>query len=129
MFNISTEFNLIDLRILAEISAPNRAFLSLYLSGPAGTAPLDNRIRTDRALLTDQPDELEYFDRNMKMVEDHLKGTLISPGAYVYSPVGYSRFLRGTHCASFRARSALGGLVTLLAPHFPDQPRGSVVIR
>ena len=128
MFNISTEFNLIDLRILAEISAPNRAFLSLYLSGPAGTAPLDNRIRTDRALLTDQPDELEYFDRNMKMVEDHLKGTLISPGAYVYSPVGYSISSRYTLC-QFPCPICSGWTRHPLSPHFPDQPRGSVVIR
>ncbi len=73
MFNISTKFNQIDLRKLAENSAPDRAFLSLYLSGPAGMAALDKRIRTDRALLKDHPDELEYFDRNMKSVEDYFK--------------------------------------------------------
>ena len=66
-------FNQIDLRNLGEISAPDRAFLSLYLSGPARIAALDKRIRTDRALLKDQPDELEYFDRNMKTVEDYFK--------------------------------------------------------
>ena len=66
-------FNQIDLRKLAELSAPDRAFLSLYLSGPAEMAALDKRIRTDRALLKDHPDELEYFDRNMKMVEDYFK--------------------------------------------------------
>ena len=64
----------IDLRKLAEMSAPDRAFLSLYLSGPAGMAALDKRIRTDRALLKDHPDELEYFNRNMKTVEDYFKG-------------------------------------------------------
>ena len=73
MSNNSTKFNRIDLRRLAEISAPDRAFLSLYLSGPTGMAGLDKRIRTDRALLKDHPDELEYFDRNMKTVEDYFK--------------------------------------------------------
>ena len=73
MVNISTEFNHIDLRKLAEISAPDRAFLSLYLSGPEGMAALVKIIRTDRALLKDHPDELEYFDRNMKTVEDYFK--------------------------------------------------------
>ncbi|MCI0769995.1 MAG: hypothetical protein J4N83_06940 [Chloroflexi bacterium] len=72
-FNISTKSNQIDLRKLAEISAPDRAFLSLYLSGPAGMAALDKRIRTDRALLKDHPDELRYFDRNMKKVDDYFR--------------------------------------------------------
>ena len=66
-------FNQIDLRKLAELSAPDRAFLSLYLSGPGGMAALDKRFRTDRALLKDHPDELEYFDQNMKMLEDYFK--------------------------------------------------------
>ena len=64
-------FNQIDLRKLAELSAPDRAFLSLYLSGPAAIAALDKRIRTDRSLLKDHRDELEYFDQNMKMLEDY----------------------------------------------------------
>ena len=66
-------FNRIDLRKLAELSAPDRAFLSLYLSGPAGMAVLERRIRTDRALLKDHPDELEYFNRNMEMVEEYFE--------------------------------------------------------
>ena len=66
-------FNQIDLRKLAELSAPDRAFLSLYLSGPAGMAVLEKRIRTDRALLKDHQDELEHFDRNMKTVEEYFK--------------------------------------------------------
>jgi len=65
--------NQVDLRKLAEISAPDRAFLSLYLSGPAGMSALGKRIRTDRALLMEHADELEYFDRNMKTVEDYFK--------------------------------------------------------
>ena len=73
MLNVWTKFNQIDLRKLAENSAPDRAFLSLYLSGPAGMAALDKRIRTDRALLKDHPDELEYFDRNIKTVEDYFR--------------------------------------------------------
>ena len=65
--------NQVDLRKLAEISAPDRAFLSMYLSGPAGMSALGKRIRTDRALLMEHADELEYFDRNMKTVEDYFK--------------------------------------------------------
>ena len=64
-------FNQIDLRKLAELSAPDRPFLSLYLSGPAAMAALDKRIRTDRSLLKDHRDELEYFDQNMTMLEDY----------------------------------------------------------
>ena len=68
-------FNQIDLRKLAELSAPDRAFLSLYLSGPAAMAALDKRIRTDRSLLKDHRDELEYFDQNMTMLEDYFNRT------------------------------------------------------
>jgi len=71
--NISARSNHIDLRKLAEISAPDRAFLSLYLSGPKGMAALDKHIRTDRALLKDHPDELGYFDRNMNTVEEYFR--------------------------------------------------------
>ena len=36
-------------------------------------AALDKRIRTDRALLKDHPDEIGYFDRNMNTVEDYFR--------------------------------------------------------
>lgn len=73
MSSSSTKFNQIDLRKLADTSAPDRAFLSLYLSGPAGLTLLDKRINTDRSLLKDHPDELDHFDRNMKTVEDYFE--------------------------------------------------------
>ncbi len=70
----SSKFNQIDLRELAAISAADRAFLSLYVSGPAGMTALEKRIRIDRSFLKDHTDELDYFDRNLEMVEDYFKG-------------------------------------------------------
>ena len=67
-------FNQIDLRALAERQGPERAFLSLYLSGPEAMRNLDARIRKVRALLSDNPAEREYFDENLKMIEEGLDG-------------------------------------------------------
>lgn len=66
-------FNRIDLRALAERQGPERAFLSLYLSGPEAMHALDGRIRKVRALLSDNPTEQEYFDENLKMIEGALE--------------------------------------------------------
>ena len=106
-------FNQIDLRKLAELSAPDRAFLSLYLSGPAAMAALDKRIRTDRSLLKDHRDELEYFDQNMKMLEDYFNKSPHKSGEPMFIRLLGTRFLRGPHSACCCARPALGPLVTL----------------
>lgn len=66
-------FNEIDLRALAERQGPERAFLSLYLSGPDALASLDRRIGNVRRLLADNPAEQEYFEENLKMVRDFLE--------------------------------------------------------
>ena len=65
-------FNRIDLRALAERQGPERAFLSLYLSSPEAMQALSGRIEKVRALLSDSPAEQEYFDENLKKVEDAL---------------------------------------------------------
>ncbi len=55
-----------DLRSLAAMEGPERAFLTLYLSGPDADT-LDQRLRPVRALLADQPAELEHFEENLKL--------------------------------------------------------------
>lgn len=65
-------FNSIDLRSLAELSGPERAFLSLYLSGVAALPALGQRTRKVRAMLAESPVEQEYFDENMKLVQRYL---------------------------------------------------------
>ena len=59
----------LDLQALAEMEAPERAFLSVYLSGPDARAGLDHRFRTIRALLADEPEELEHFEANLTLAE------------------------------------------------------------
>ncbi|MDX1546430.1 MAG: Vms1/Ankzf1 family peptidyl-tRNA hydrolase [Rhodothermales bacterium] len=65
-------FGEIDLRALAERRGPERAFLSLYLSGADALGTLDHRIRKVRALLHDEEAELEYFEENLKLVQAFL---------------------------------------------------------
>lgn len=79
-------FNNIDLRELAAVSGPERAFVSLYLSTPESLAGLKPRIEKIRALLADNPVETEYFEENMKMVEAWLtEHTWETEGAAVFA--------------------------------------------
>jgi peptide chain release factor subunit 1 len=66
-------FNNINLEALAERSGPERAFLSLYLSGPRALENLEGRIRKIRHLLEDQEDELEHFEQNLKQLHEFLE--------------------------------------------------------
>ena len=65
-------FNRIDLRALAERHGPERAFLSLYLSGPDAMEALSPRVEKVRALLRDNAAELEYFNENLQKARDAL---------------------------------------------------------
>jgi len=60
---------MIDIRHLAEMNGPERAFVSLYLSGAEALPRLGQRIRKVRAMLSDNPVELEHFDENMKLIQ------------------------------------------------------------
>lgn len=66
-------FSEIDLRPLAERQGPERAFLSLYLSGPESLSALEQRIGNVRRLLRGDPVELEYFEENLKIVRAFLE--------------------------------------------------------
>jgi peptide subunit release factor 1 (eRF1) len=65
-------FNNIDLRELAQISGPERAFVSLYLANTDSLDSLKPRIETIRSLLADNPAEAEHFEENLKLVETWL---------------------------------------------------------
>jgi peptide chain release factor subunit 1 len=65
-------FNTIDLRELAGVSGPERAFVSLYLATPESFGGLKPRIEKIRALLAGAPAELEHFEENLKIVEQWL---------------------------------------------------------
>lgn len=66
-------FNEIDLRVLAERQGPERAFLSLYLSGPQAMASLEPRVANVRRLLAEDPVELEYFEENLQLARSYLE--------------------------------------------------------
>jgi peptide subunit release factor 1 (eRF1) len=65
-------FHQVDLRQLAEMQGPERAFVSLYLSGPDAVTSLNNRVAKARALLSGEPAELEHFEENWKRIESWL---------------------------------------------------------
>ncbi len=65
-------FNAIDLRALAERQGPERAFVSLYLTGPESMQSLGRRVEDVRRLLEDNPDEREHFEQSLALIRDHL---------------------------------------------------------
>jgi len=77
-------FGEIELRELAEITAPERAFLSVYLSGPRSVDQLDRRIRDLRRVLKGggaEKDEREHLDQNVEMVRDYLSKNPLTSGS------------------------------------------------
>jgi peptide subunit release factor 1 (eRF1) len=64
----------VDLRKLAEMSAPERAFLSVYLSGPRSAKELPKTLKRMARALEDSPgsDERDHFEHNVAAVVDHL---------------------------------------------------------
>jgi peptide chain release factor subunit 1 len=66
----------LDLKKLAEMTAPEGTFLSIYLSGSHSTAELEKKLNKLRRVLKSNAvikDEREYFDENVKTVEEYLK--------------------------------------------------------
>lgn len=63
-----------DLRVLAGLSGPERAFLTLYLDGPRAYDAMEHDLRAIRGLLADEPDELQHFEENLKLVEGLIAG-------------------------------------------------------
>ena len=62
-------FHQVDLRQLAEMQGPERAFVSLYLSGPEAASSLNARVAKARALLAGEPAELEHFEESWQRIE------------------------------------------------------------
>ncbi|MDX1664307.1 MAG: Vms1/Ankzf1 family peptidyl-tRNA hydrolase [Candidatus Promineifilaceae bacterium] len=58
----------IDLRKLAELQEAERCCLSVYVSSQEHLNQLEQRAEHVRDLLSDSPDELTYFERNLALV-------------------------------------------------------------
>lgn len=63
----------IDLRALSDMSGPERAFLSLYLSSPDAIGSLNDRADRIRRLLAGEENELEHFERSYEMIREALE--------------------------------------------------------
>ena len=73
-----------DLRRLADMNAPERAFLSVYLAGPQSAETLEKRLaRLRRTLSAEGPErsERDHFDQNAAMVNDHLEKHRLTSGS------------------------------------------------
>lgn len=65
----------LDLKKLAEMTAPERTFLSIYISGAQSINELEKKLNKLRRVLKTSEvnkDEREYFDENVKTVEEYL---------------------------------------------------------
>ncbi len=77
-------FSLRELKKLAALTAPDRAFLSVYLAGPASVAELEKKFAQLRRLLLGDgaaKDEQEYFDANVRAVREYLHRQPLQEGA------------------------------------------------
>jgi hypothetical protein len=72
----------IDLRALSELQGAERAFVSLYCSGPDGLAELERRERRVRTLLDEQPAEREHFDANMGLLRGAIEAAPVGSGPF-----------------------------------------------
>lgn len=74
----------VDLRKLAEITAPERAFLSVYISRPKSAAELKKKFQKVRRVLKGggaKKDEREHFDENVQAVREYLKRNPLTSGS------------------------------------------------
>ena len=74
-----TKLNELNLRRLAKLNSPDRAFLSLYYSGKDGWEHELKRLEKNKTLLKGQAEEREHLERNLDLLETELKGT---PGRF-----------------------------------------------
>ena len=75
----------IDLRELAAMSGPERAFVSLYASGPDALQSLRDREERIRRLLAAEPTELEHFEENVRMIRETLDEHPLDGGIALFS--------------------------------------------
>jgi peptide chain release factor subunit 1 len=77
-------FTDIDLRELANMKAPERAFLSLYIAGRHSMADLEKRLNKIRNVLKEggvEKDEREHFDENVNAVMSYLRQNPLGSGS------------------------------------------------
>ncbi len=73
-------FNQTQLRQLSELSGPERAFATLYIGPDTKFSAFNKRIEDIRGILAGNTAELEYFEENLKIIEQYLDSH--KPGSY-----------------------------------------------
>ncbi len=89
----------IDLRELAEMTAPERAFLSVYLAGPQSVAQLDKKFQAVRRALQSgsaEKDERDHFDENVKLAQEYLEHNRLKAGSLCIFACWALDFLQAT---------------------------------
>jgi peptide chain release factor subunit 1 len=77
-------FTDINLRELADIGAPERAFLSIYIAGRHSLVSLEKRLHKVRKMLKGgriEKDEREHFDENVKAVIQYFEQNPLESGS------------------------------------------------
>ncbi|PAP80286.1 hypothetical protein B1759_02480, partial [Rubrivirga sp. SAORIC476] len=69
------------LRSLADLDGPERAFLTIYLDAGDDPSVIDARATRVRALLSDQPAELEHFEESLTMAREMVETHAPTEGA------------------------------------------------
>jgi peptide subunit release factor 1 (eRF1) len=75
----------IDLRELAEMGGPERAFVSLYASGPEALQSLRDRETQVRGLLAGNEAELQHFEESLRMIREALDEHGLEQGMAMFS--------------------------------------------
>ena len=75
----------IDLRELAAMEGPERAFVSLYASGPEALQSLRDREERVRRLLAGNDTELEHFEQSLRMIREVLEERELDGGIALFS--------------------------------------------
>lgn len=65
-------FNQTQIKQLAELSGPERAFATLYIGPDTKFSAFNKRIEDIRSMLANKPAELEYFAENLTFLEQYL---------------------------------------------------------
>jgi peptide subunit release factor 1 (eRF1) len=68
------------------MTSPDRAFLTIYISGKASLKSFEKWVKKTMVLVKSNKDELEYFEENMKLVEKYFdKNPLKSGGLCIFA--------------------------------------------
>lgn len=65
-------FNQKQLREMATMAGPERAFATLYIGTHTKMSAFNKRIESIRALLANAPTETEYFENNLQLIEQQV---------------------------------------------------------